>query len=190
MPTKTEQSDLNIALYASHGEAPRVVIALTSVEDAFYGMIRAFNIAERIQGPVIVLTDQYLAQRKASILIPDPSKIVLEHRLEPENTETDKYKRYAITDSGISPISIPGKHAMGYVATGIEHDETAKPGYTPALHTTMTHKRYKKLQSVVKESNDLVKYYGHEAPEIGIIGWGSTEGVIRASGGCRHGKRD
>jgi 2-oxoglutarate/2-oxoacid ferredoxin oxidoreductase subunit alpha len=179
MPTKTEQSDLNIALYASHGEAPRVVMALTSVEDAFYGMIRAFNIAERFQGPVLVLSDQYLAQRKASIVVPDPSKIVLEDRLQPDMNQTEKYKRYLNTDSGISPISIPGKHPFGYVATGIEHDETAKPGYTPALHTNNTQKRYRKLQSIVQESNDLVRYYGHEAPEIGIIGWGSTEGVIR-----------
>jgi 2-oxoglutarate ferredoxin oxidoreductase subunit alpha len=87
MPTKTEQSDLNHALYAGHGEAPRIVMALSSVEDAFFGIIRAFNYAIRCQMPVIVLSDQYLAQRTATIRRPDLSKIVIEERTKPSATD-------------------------------------------------------------------------------------------------------
>jgi len=180
LPTKVEQSDLNLALYGAHGDSPRVVMALSSVEDAFYGMIRAFNIAERVQMPVIVLSDQYLAQRKASVRIPDITRIKPENRLQPDPAaQTSDYKRYELTESGISPMAIPGLHPYGYVATGIEHYENAKPGYSPKLHDSMTRKRFAKLASVHDDSNEYVKYYGDENPEVGIIGWGSSEGVIR-----------
>ena len=141
LPTKVEQSDLNLALYGAHGDSPRVVVALSCVEDAFYGMIRAFNIAERIQMPVIVLSDQYLAQRKASIKIPDLTREISERRLQPDPaTQTKDYLRYELNETGISPMAIPGKHPHGYVATGIEHEENAKPGYSPKLHDAMTKK--------------------------------------------------
>ncbi len=180
MPTKVEQSDLNLALYGAHGDSPRVVMALSSVEDCFYGIIRAINIAERTQLPVIVLSDQYLAQRKASMRIPDLTHIEFETRLEPDPAEqSSDYKRYALTESGISPMAIPGKHPYGYVATGIEHEETAKPGYSRKLHDDMTNKRFKKLKTVHEDSNKYVKFYGEPQPEVGIIGWGSSEGVIR-----------
>ncbi len=76
LPTKTEQSDLKFAIYGTAGEAPRIILAPTSVEDCFYQTIRAFNLAERFQMPALLLTDQSIGYRKATVRIPDLTKIV------------------------------------------------------------------------------------------------------------------
>ncbi|MBI3317396.1 MAG: 2-oxoacid:acceptor oxidoreductase subunit alpha [Candidatus Omnitrophica bacterium] len=178
MPTKTEQSDLNHAFYAGHGEAPRIVMALSSVEDAFYGIIRAFNFAVRCQVPVIVLSDQYLAQRTATIRRPDPSKLVIEERTKPTASDCENYKRFRLTESGVSPMAVPGEKGGVFTATGIEHDEGCELSYEPENHWRMTEKRFKKLQLVLK-SPDIYRRHGVNDQEIGIIGWGSSEGVIR-----------
>ena len=181
MPTKMAQGDLNIALYGVHNESPRIVIGLTSVEDSFYGIIRAFNLAEVYQTPVIVLSDQYLGPRKATINEPDLEEIEIIDRMIPDREQLKSYKRYQITESGISPMAIPGIENGAYVAEGIEHDEISAPAYTPQIHSEMTRKRFKKLETLTSSEyiDEFVRRHGHEYPEIGIIGWGSSEGVIR-----------
>jgi len=181
MPTKMAQGDLNIALYGVHNESPRIVIGLTSVEDSFYGIIRAFNLAEVYQTPVIVLSDQYLGPRKATINEPDLEEIEIIDRIIPDGEQLQSYKRYQITASGISPMAIPGMENEAYVAEGIEHDEISAPAYTPQIHSEMTRKRFKKLETLTSSEyiDEFVRRHGHEYPEIGIIGWGSSEGVIR-----------
>ena len=192
MPTKMAQGDLNIALYGVHNESPRIVIGLTSVEDSFYGIIRAFNLAEVYQTPVIVLSDQYLGPRKATINEPDLGAIEIIDRIIPDKEQLQSYKRYQITESGISPMAIPGMEngathprplqgRGAYVAEGIEHDEISAPAYTPQIHSEMTSKRFKKLATLTSSEyiDEFVRRHGHEYPEIGIIGWGSSEGVIR-----------
>ncbi len=178
MPTKTEQSDLNHALYAGHGEIPRIVMALSSVEDAFFGIIRAFNYAVRCQVPVIVLSDQYLAQRTATIRRPDLSKVVIEERAKPSAQDMENYKRFRFTETGVSPMALPGEKGGVYTATGIEHDEGCELSYEPENHQRMTEKRFKKLNLVLKGA-ELYRRHGSEDQEIGIVGWGSSEGVIR-----------
>ncbi len=178
MPTKMEQADLMMSIYAGHGEAPRVVLGLTSVEDCFYGMIRAFNIAETFQTPVIVLTDQGLAQREASILKPDVTGIEVEERKKPTAEEMAAYQRFKITPDNISPMAVPGMPDAFYSATGIEHTEAGELNYEPANHNKMMKKRYQKLQGVLKLPW-IFKTYGLEKPEVAVIGWGSGEGVIR-----------
>ena len=178
MPTKMEQADLMMAIHAGHGEAPRVVLGLTSVEDCFYGIIRAFNIAETFQTPVIVLTDQGLAQREASILKPETSDIEIVERRKPTTEELADYKRFKITPDFISPMAVPGMPEGFYAATGIEHTESGELNYEPENHNKMVAKRVKKLQGVLQYPW-VVKTYGAEHPEIAVIGWGSEEGVIR-----------
>ncbi len=178
MPTKTEQSDLNHALYAGHGEAPRIVMALSSVEDAFFGIIRAFNYAIRCQVPVIVLSDQYLAQRTATIRRPDMSKVIIEERKQPSAAELEHYKRFRLTETGVSPMAVPGEKGGVFTATGIEHGEDCELSYEPDNHMRMTQKRFKKLELVLKGA-DLYRRHGVQDQEIGIVGWGSSEGVIR-----------
>jgi len=181
MPTKMAQGDLNIALYGVHNESPRIVIGLTSVEDSFYGIIRAFNLAEVYQTPVIVLSDQYLGPRKATINKPDLSEIEIIDRMIPSKEQVKDYQRYHVTEAGISPMAIPGMENGAYIAEGIEHNEMSAPSYTPEIHAAMTRKRFGKLETLAssKYTDEFVRRHGHEYPEIGIIGWGSSEGVIR-----------
>ena len=180
MPTKTEQADLYSAVYGGHGSCPRIVMALTSVEDCFYGTMRAFNIAEQFQMPVVVLSDQSLGHRKATVPKPDPSQVPVITRRMPTPEELRDYKRYRLTPEGVSPMSVPGMEGGYYVAEGLEHDEIGYPAASNhENHLRMTQKRYAKFQAVEAIANDLVRQYGVEHPEIGIISWGSTEGVVR-----------
>ncbi|MBI2884642.1 MAG: 2-oxoacid:acceptor oxidoreductase subunit alpha [Candidatus Omnitrophica bacterium] len=181
MPTKTEQGDLYLAVYGGHGSSPRVVMALTSVEDCFYGIMRAFNIAEQFQMPVVVLSDQYLGHRKATVPAPDPSKVpVIERRTPTPDELGPDFKRYLLTPEGVSPMSIPGTEGGYYVAEGLEHTEIGYPAASNyENHVRMTQKRYKKFYAIEALSNELTRQYGVEQPEIGVIGWGSSEGVIR-----------
>ncbi|MBI3615084.1 MAG: 2-oxoacid:acceptor oxidoreductase subunit alpha [Candidatus Omnitrophica bacterium] len=178
MPTKMEQADLMMAIHAGHGEAPRVVMGLTSVEDCFYGIIRAFNIAETFQTPVVVLSDQGLAQREASILKPETAEIDILERRKPNADQLANYQRFRMTPDAISPMAVPGMPDGFYAATGIEHTEAGELNYEPANHNKMMAKRAKKLQGVL-DLPWIVKTYGAERPEIAVIGWGSGEGVIR-----------
>ena len=181
MPTKTEQGDLYLAVYGGHGNCPRIVMGLTSVQDCFYGIMRAFNLAEQFQMPVIVLSDQYLGHRKATVPVPDPTKVDIVNRRVPTPEELRTgYRRYRFTQDHISPMSVPGMEGGGYVAEGLEHDEVGYPAASNhENHLHATQKRYGKFQEVEAIANDLVRIYGEPHPEIGVIGWGSTEGVIR-----------
>lgn len=178
LPTKTEQSDLNQALYGSHGEAPRVVIAPVSVEDCFYATVDAFNYAEEFQVPVLLLTDQGLATRLEVIHRPDPDALDIKHRKTSAGMSREDYKRYEYTDSGVSPMGIPGEPNGMYVATGIEHDEYGHPGYTPEIHLGMQTKRLGKLEPIRETSR--VATHGEAQPEdVAFIGFGSTFGPVR-----------
>jgi len=180
MPTKTEQGDLYLACYGGHGNCPRIVMALTSVEDCFYGIMRAFNIAAQFQMPVVVLSDASLGHRKATVPVPDISRVPVINRRIPTPEELINYKRYRFTPDHISPISMPGMEGGGYVAEGLEHDEGGYPAASNhENHLRATKKRYGKFVAVETIANDLVRTYGEPHPEIGVIGWGSTEGVIR-----------
>jgi 2-oxoglutarate ferredoxin oxidoreductase subunit alpha len=174
MPTKTEQSDLNQAVYGSHGEAPRVVIAPTTVDDCLTCTVEAFNAAEGYQVPVILLSDQSLSHRLETVDRPDLSKHPVEDRARANGNGDSRYQRYELTESGVSPMAIPGGPGA-YVSTGIEHDELGHPGYTPELHKAMQDKRFKKLEPLAEKSRVTVS--GPEQARVGILGWGSTEGA-------------
>ncbi|MEE9252329.1 MAG: 2-oxoacid:acceptor oxidoreductase subunit alpha [Thermodesulfobacteriota bacterium] len=187
MPTKTEQGDLRYALYGSPGECPRVVIAPASVRDCFFEMIRAFNIAEKYQVAVLVLSDQTLANRTTTVKRFDLNKIHIDNRIQPsdEDLKNDIYARYKLTDTGVSPMLIPGDPRGAFIATGLEHDEYCTPGYTPELHSTMTLKRFKKLDTLSADLENGGSQNGHyfmdipKGAKIGIIAWGATFGPIR-----------
>lgn len=180
MPTKTEQSDLNQAVYGAHGESPRVVIAPTTVDDCLVCTVEAFNAAETFQVPVILLSDQSLSHRLETVDRPDLSAIAVEDRVRPADPHSvfddsdQRYKRYAVTESGVSPMSTPGTPGA-YVSTGIEHDELGHPGYTAELHQRMQDKRFEKLLPLAETSR--VTTTGPAEAKVGILGWGSTEGA-------------
>lgn len=182
MPTKTSQGDLNLALYGVHNESPRIVIAASSVEDCFWTTVEAFNLAEAYQCPVMLLSDQALATRKCTIPAPDMSQVKVVDRAQPAEADiADGYHRYRETQTGVSPMAIPGAPGGIYTSTGIEHDESGDPGYTPELAMRMKAKRFRKLDSL---RNDRPCRFSREwgdagEVEVGIIAFGSTEGVIR-----------
>lgn len=184
MPTKTAQGDLFMALYAANDEAPRFVIAPDSVEDCFYQMVNAFNLAEKYQVPVIVLTDQAMSERVETIRPLDLSRVKVIDRLKPQlggNGRENGYKRYALTEDGVSPMAIPGMRGGHYVAEGLEHNEHGAPNYSPEMHTAMTEKRHRKVEAARRELRDwdVVDEWGDPGAEIGIIGWGGTKGTVR-----------
>ncbi|MBI4553313.1 MAG: 2-oxoacid:acceptor oxidoreductase subunit alpha [Candidatus Latescibacteria bacterium] len=184
MPTKTEQADLDLALYGRHGDAPRIVIAPTNAEDCFYTAVQAFNLAEKYQVPVIVLSDQHLSQRTQAISRPDLSTLTIVNRAMPPadghgtgGNGAHAISRYELTEDGISPMPIPGVHDAPYVATGLEHDAHAHIDYSPTAHVIMTQKRARKVEGAANEPG-FVTRYGPDDAQLGLIGWGSSEGPI------------
>ncbi len=186
MPTKMEQGDLNIALYGGHGDAPRIVLAARSVADCFYQAMQAFYLSETFQMPVILLTDQSLSHRTSTLPMPDPGLVPIVERLRPTPGQVDGYRRYELTESGVSPMAVPGFDAAPFTATGLEHDEEGTPNYTPAMHTAQLDKRGQKFERAAEALCGLepplgCQTYGvpEEQAQVGVITWGSTAGVVR-----------
>ena len=178
LPTKTEQSDLNLAIYGTHGDTPKIVLAPINVEDSFYQTIKAFNYAEKYQVPVLILSDVSLGERRECIDMINIDEIEVINRLKPEKTHKNiPYSRYAITDSGISPMTTPGEEGGTYIATGLEHSENSAPSSKPEVHAAMTEKRFKKLDTAIHDFL-AAKKYGDDDARFGIISWGSTSGAV------------
>lgn len=175
LPTRTEQGDLNLALYAGHGEFPRIIFAPGNFTDGIYLTQKAFNLADKFQVPVIILTDQFYIDSFQSIKSID----FADFKLETFITRTDKdYKRYKYTEDGISPRGIP-MQGDGFVRfDSHEHDEDGFITEDPDIRTKMVDKRLKKLESYSKESIDA-EIIGSKNYKTLIVGWGSTYGVIK-----------
>ncbi|QSB08319.1 2-oxoacid:acceptor oxidoreductase subunit alpha [Lysinibacillus fusiformis] len=182
LPTKQEQSDLMAMLYGTHGEIPKVVIAPSTMEEAFFDTIQAFNIAEELQLPVILMTDLQLSLGKQSVEPFDYNKIeirrgkIVINDLE-EAADKAYFKRYEDTEDGISPRVLPGTlHGIHHV-TGVEHDETGKPSEATGNRQTQMDKRFRKLESL-KFDNPVFVNAPHEEAEILLVGFNSTRGAI------------
>lgn len=179
LPTNVEQSDLNIALFGSHGDCPRVVIAPHNVEDCFYTMIEAVNIAREYSVPVIVLTDQAIATRIEAFEEPDLGKVVQEFKPDLTPRPAD-FLPYADNETGITRHAPPGTFMVGgrYPnVTGLEHDAAGHPSGKPSDHAVMTAKRRRKLQTLAARL-PLPKVYGPPEGNVLVVGWGSTRGPI------------
>ena len=180
LPTKTEQGDFALAVAATHGEAPHVILAPTTIRDCFEIMGPSFEIAERYQLPVIVLTEQALGFRRADLpksLLRNYPKVEVA-AVPPDIGEQARYLRYQITESGVSPRAIPGMPGLAHVATGLEHSEDTKPAYDPSTRRAMMEKRQRKMERILGDFATLQRY-GDPRPQIGVIGWGSAAGPIR-----------
>lgn len=178
LPTKAEQSDLFQAAFSAHGDCLRPVLAPTSVGDMFGMTVEAFNLAEYYQTPVIVLSDQEIAQRKETVDAIDTSKFQIIERRRPTETELTNYTRFKLTESGISPISHPGMPGGNYLAAGIEHNESGSPTASGEMHARMNEKRFHKF-SPLKNRHDLFVVEGDPDAPIGLVSWGSVAGVAR-----------
>jgi len=176
MPTKREQSDLFAAAFSSHGDTVRPILAPIDVADTFGVTVEAFNIAETYQTPVIVLSDQEIAQRKEVIETVNTSRLRLVDRLAPTAEELSSYTRFRFTESGISAISHPGIKGGGYLAAGIEHDELGAPNSNGTMHARMNEKRLRKLDPL-QQRRDLFLIEGDPDAALGVVSWGSVAGI-------------
>ena len=174
MPTKTEQSDLLFVRSAGHGEFPRIVVAPGDVQECFSESVRAFQLAEKFQLPVIVLTDKYLNESFQTV----PS-LNSDVKIKRESFAVPKagFKRYAFTDDGISPRSIPGQPDGVFDANSDEHDEFGFSSDNPVNRVRMVEKRFKKLELLSKELPKPILHGSKSAKTI-IVSWGSVKGPI------------
>lgn len=179
-PTRTEQGDLRFVVSCSPGELPKMVIALRNPEDAFYQTIRAFDLADKYQIPVILLGDQYLADYTATIPTFDLNRIEANRYLSNEQYIGEKeYKRYEITPTGVSPRIIPGKVPGKVVmADSDEHDETGHITEASDVRVRMNDKRMRKLEFLKQE---LIEpdFIGKEDFDTLLVAWGSLHGPVK-----------
>lgn len=177
LPTKTEQSDLHAAVFGGPGDSARIVIAPTNVLECYQCTVRSFQLAEKYQTPVIVLSDFFLNNRVENIRVPRVSKEdAADWNVYPEDSSRGQYERYRVTESGISPRAIPGTEDFLFDATGLEHTEKGRPDYSPENHSKMTEKRHRKIQGALKDLPEPVEFSSGEAMDVGVIAWGSTFG--------------
>ncbi len=178
-PTRTEQADLRFAISAGHGEFPKMVIAVRDPEDAFYQTVRAFNLADKYQIPVILLGDQYHADSTVTLDAFDFDKVTVQRYLADASDFKDKeYKRYEYTKDGISKRLIPGKTFGSVVlADSDEHDEGGFITESADVKVKMTHKRMKKME-LLKEELQEPSFFGQDNCDTLLVGWGSTQGAL------------
>jgi 2-oxoglutarate ferredoxin oxidoreductase subunit alpha len=175
LPTRTEQADLELALYAGHGEFPRILLAPGKVDDAFYLTQKAFDLADKYQVPVIILTDHCLVDSYYNIKGLDLTDVKIEKHI--RKTEAD-YRRYELTESGISPRGIPG-YGKGLVCVDSdEHDQQGHITEDLDLRVRMVDKRLRKLESLKAEILSP-EFWPHENYRNLVICWGSTYNIVK-----------
>ncbi|HEY5633668.1 MAG TPA: 2-oxoacid:acceptor oxidoreductase subunit alpha [Burkholderiaceae bacterium] len=144
IPAKSEQSDISIATSGLHGDAPRLVVVPNSIADCLNATQWAVHLAESLQAPAIVLSDQFFGQTKAVINRPADLAYVGGRVTAPANAEG--YRRYADTPDGVSPMAVPGTPGVAYTADGLEHSERGIPSSQSADHKKQLDKRQRKLE--------------------------------------------
>lgn len=183
MPTKFEQSDILAMIYGTHGESPRIVMAPSTAEDAFYTAIDAFNSAERFQCPVFIASDLALGLNVQTVEDLKFDAIKIERGKIADAAEVaalgrDVFRRFKVTEDGVSPRSLPGMKHGQYLATGVEHNEFGKVNEDAANRVAQMDKRFRKLDHF-----DLPKaeIEGPEDYEVLLINFGSTIGAVRTA---------
>jgi 2-oxoglutarate ferredoxin oxidoreductase subunit alpha len=180
LPTKSEQADLNVALYGLHGDAPHLVLGALDHADCILTAEWAVRLAEALQTVAVLLTDQNLAQSRVLIRAPAYRLPEIAPRLCAEAAEpaglTEQYRRYALTASGVSPMAIPGTPGCTYVADGLEHTERGKPSTAAADHHAQLDKRLRKISGF-----DYGELWADTrgAGTTAILTWGSSTAAAR-----------
>ncbi|MGM0499252.1 MAG: 2-oxoacid:acceptor oxidoreductase subunit alpha [Bacillota bacterium] len=180
LPTRTGQGDLLFAINISQDEFPLMVLAPKDQEDAVYQTFRAFNLADKYQLPVIILSDQFIGDGSKTIDEIDTSDMKIERHLVDPAEIDGEYKRYKYTEDGISPRAYPGQLKDNIVLSDSdEHDEYAHIVEDAETRNKMVEKRNKKIKKLIKE--DLIEpdYTGPENPDYILVGWGSTAGPLK-----------
>lgn len=183
LPTRTEQGDLSFVLHGGHGEFPRVIFAPGDPGQAFYLTVKAFNISQRYQIPVFIMTDQYLAdtQWTRDSLALDGLEVNDYRSIGKDPYNEGEYKRHALTEDGVSPFLLPGKTKHLVVTDSDEHSEEGHMIEDAGTRKKMVEKRvFLKLKSIKKEIAPPL-LIGDKTPDTVLISWGSTYGAVRES---------
>jgi 2-oxoglutarate ferredoxin oxidoreductase subunit alpha len=184
MPTRTEQGDLLFVMHAAQGEFPRFVLAPGTIEESFRTGWQVFNLTERYQTPALVLSDHYLAVAYRTVAVDaldfdevevDRGAMLTEEDL---NRLEEPYRRFQVTESGISPRAVPGHPNAVWVTTSNEHDEYGAIDESPENRTAQVDKRMRKMEEAIREIEGP-SWYGPEEAELTFLCWGSTYGPLR-----------
>ncbi len=180
LPTRTEQADLKFVISCSQGEFPRMVIAVRNPEDAFYQTVRAFNLADKYQIPIVIMGDQFLADYTTTVKPFDFSRVTVERHISNEEYAGEKeYRRYEITENGISPRVIPGKvPGKTVLVDSDEHDETGHITESAEVRVRMNDKRLRKME-FLKEELIEPEFVGAEDFDVLLVAWGSLDGPVK-----------
>jgi 2-oxoglutarate ferredoxin oxidoreductase subunit alpha len=178
MPSRTEQADLWHAVFAGHGDFPRVVLGVFDVVHAHEATHKAFRLAEAYQLPVLVLSDAYIAGR-TEVHDPVPPPRVLAPRRTWQAGDSPRRFEIVDVDRGVGAFHVPGTVGGGYMAAGIEHTLEGNPTADGATHHRMNEKRFARMEAIARETRDWVRVLGPPAARRGIVAWGSQFGMLR-----------
>lgn len=177
LPTRTEQSDLNFVLHAGHGEFPRIILAPGTVEECFYLTHHAFHMAERFQSPVFILTDQFLADSYRAVEPFNLDALKPVSFLLKDQFFSIPYRRFALTEDGVSPRLLPGLSEHLVVVGSDEHTEDGHLTEDLQVRQKMVEKRLRKIEGIRKEIIPP-QFAGDQQPDLLFISWGSTKGAV------------
>jgi 2-oxoglutarate ferredoxin oxidoreductase subunit alpha len=188
MPTKQEQGDLNMALYGGHGEVDRLVVAPTTVSECFWKTVEAFNLAEKYQMPVFLVSDLALAVTEQTFS-PDTfdmdeveierGKVVDEAEIDSWLDEKERFQPHFPAADGISPRAFPGTEDGAHMTTGLEHDELGRRTEDTEVRVEQVEKRAQKVETAREQEEWDYREYGNPDAETLLVSWGSNEGAIR-----------
>jgi 2-oxoglutarate ferredoxin oxidoreductase subunit alpha len=188
MPTKQEQGDLNMLLYGGHGEVERLIVGPTTVAECFWRTIEAFNLAEKYQLPVYLVSDLSLAVTEQTFrpetfdmdeVEIDRGKIVDEEEIGSWTDEQDRFQPHFPTADGISPRAFPGTDGGAHMTTGLEHNALGRRTEDTEIRIEQVEKRQRKIETAKQRETWDYREFGDPDADTLLISWGSNEGPIR-----------
>ena len=187
MPTKQEQGDLNMTLYGGHGEIPRFVLAPTTISECFWKTVEAFNLAEKYQTPVYLVSDLAMAVTERTFppeafdmdeVEIDRGKLVDEDEVEEWLDDEGHFRAHAATEDGISPRAKPGTTDGAHMSTGLEHNELGRRTEDTEVRVEQVQKRQRKVETAREEEDWSPREFGNADADNLVVSWGSNEGTI------------
>jgi 2-oxoglutarate ferredoxin oxidoreductase subunit alpha len=188
MPTKQEQGDLDMLLYGGHGEIPRFVVGPTTVAECFWKTVEAFNLAERYQTPVFLVSDLSLAVTEQTFppetfdmdeVEIDRGKVVDENEVESWLDEQGRFQPHFSTADGVSPRAFPGTTDGAHMTTGLEHDGLGRRTEEEMVRVEQVDKRNRKVETATEHEEWDYREFGDPGADTLVVSWGSNEGAMR-----------
>ncbi|WP_324758665.1 2-oxoacid:acceptor oxidoreductase subunit alpha [Haloarcula montana] len=188
MPTKQEQGDLNMTLYGGHGEIPRFVVAPTTVSECFWKTVEAFNLAEKYQTPVFLVSDLAMAVTEQTFspetfdmdeVEIDRGKVVDEDEIDAWLDEQGRFQAHFPAADGVSPRAFPGTTDGAHMTTGLEHDELGRRTEDTDVRIEQVDKRQRKVETAREQENFDYREFGDPDADTLVLSWGSNEGAMR-----------